>query len=132
MSGTVPYPCWNPASFGYWLLALTFLLALATGMARKSSLSPTLPGQNSYRSNQSDRAIESSRWRSEGTDYNSWREPPPPPSRSWRSKPRPSNPSETSPGDSKYFPEYQPGEPAFYNHRTGEQEDQIKVFEFGR
>ena len=132
MSFALPYQCWNPVTLGYWILALTLLMALATGMTKKSSLSPSLPDQGSYRSNQSEMAIESSRWRSEATDYNTWRDPPPPASSDWRSKSRRSSASEPSRQESGYYPEYKPGNPAFYNHSTREQEDQIKVFEFGR
>ncbi|UCE62687.1 MAG: hypothetical protein JSU59_07295 [Nitrospirota bacterium] len=132
MSCALPAQCWNPPTLGYWLLALTLLAALATGMARKSSVSPSLPDQNSYRSSQSDMAIESSNWRSEATDYESWREPPPPASSNWRSKSSRPSTRGSNKRQTEYFPEYKPGDPAFYNPHTGEQEDQIKVFEFGR
>ena len=132
MSGALSPQGWAPPTFWYWPLVLTLPIVLAAGMAQKSTNTPSLPDEGSYRSSQSDMARESSSWRSEGADYESWREPPPPASSNWRSKS--SRPSQSGSGNSQreYFPEYKPGDPAYYNHRTGEQEDQIKVFEFGR
>lgn len=123
---------WNPPSLWYWPLALTLPIVLAAGMAQKSTITPSLPDESSYRSSPSDMAIDSSSWRSEGADYESWREPPPPASSSWRSKSRRPSKSESSPRQTEHFPEYKPGDPAFYNHQTREEEGQVKVFEFGR
>jgi hypothetical protein len=132
MSYALSPQAWNPPTLWYWPLALTLPIFLAAGMAQKSTISPSLPDESSYRSSQSDMAIESSTWRSEGADYESWREPPPPASSSWRSKSSRPNNAGSSQRQTESLPKYEPGDPAFYNHQTGEQEDQIKVFEFGR
>ena len=132
MNYAVASPAWVPPALWYWPLILAIPIVLAAGRGQKSTITPSLPDESSYRSSQSDMAIESSSWRSEGADYESWREPPPPASGSWRSKSsRPSN-SAAGQRQAEYFPKYEPGNPAFYNHQTREQEDQIKVFEFGR
>jgi len=67
----------GPPTGWYWPLALTLPIVLAGGIIEKSTMSSSLPKEDSYRSSQSDMAIESSSWRSEGQDYERWREPPP-------------------------------------------------------
>ena len=132
MSCAVASPAWVPPTLWYWPLILAIPIVLAAGRGQKSSITPSFPDESSYRSSQSDMAIESSSWRSEGADYESWREPPPPASSSWRSKSSRPSTRGSNKRQTEYFPEYKPGDPAFYNPHTGEQEDQIKVFEFGR
>ena len=123
---------WGQPTTWYLPLALTLPLIFAGGMIKNSTMSSSMPEEESYRSSQSDMAIESSSWRSEGQDYQRWREPPPPRPNRWRSSsPQPSS-TGTTRKNTELFPEYEPGDPAFYNSRTGEQEGQVKVFEFGR
>jgi hypothetical protein len=132
MSCALRPQAWGPQTLWYWPLALTLPIVLAGGIIEKSTISPSLPEEKSYRSNQSDMVIESSSWRSEGADYEQWMEPPPPPPNRWRTTPsRPSNSGATQ-RQTEYFPEYEPGDPAFFNYQTREEEGQVKVFEFGR
>ena len=132
MNGALPHqPGILPITW-FWVLALTIPIILAGGLAEKYGRDPSLPDSGSYRSSQSDMVIESSSWRNEGADYNQWRQPPPPRPNKWRSEPPPPAPTGSTGKSRELFPKYEPGDPAFYNHQTREQEGQVKVFEFGR
>lgn len=127
-----PQLLWRQPTAWHWTLVLTVPIVMAAGTFDKSTMSSSLPEEESYRSSLSDTVVESSSWRSENLDYERWRDPPPPRPNRWRSAPSHSYDTRSTERKTEVFPEYEPGNPAFFNYSTREEEGQVKIFEFGR
>ena len=129
MTGALPSRESHGNLAAHWILVFAFPLLLAADVTQRSNQIHQLPDHDSYRSNFSDRALKSSRWRQPIPESLDWRVPASPKTE-WRTDPTQKSPRMETPGNLDLYPNYSPGGPSTFDLSTREDQSLIKIFEF--